>query len=145
MSVIDMETTATTPEAKDALKDRPLSDAPESHDKYPRSQLSESLVSVVDVETTVATPEAQDAPEDRPLSDALESHDKYRDVQPQHLSGRHLVHDIDLRLRHLFQKAGTVVERLYMDCDVGVVRMVSILVVVCIALYCLCGAIIYAV
>ena len=110
---------------------------------HPQGTQSESLISVVGIETTVATPEAKDAPEDRPLSDVPKSHDKYRDVQPQHLSGWRQ-HDADMRLHHPFQKAGAVAGRLYMDCDVGMVHMVGILVVICIALYHLWGAIIYA-
>jgi hypothetical protein len=107
-------------------------------------ELLESLVSVIDVDTMVAAPEAKDAPEDRPLSDVPESHNKHRDVQPQRLSGRHLHGADDLRFHHLFWKAGAVAEHLYMDCNMGMVRMVGILVIVCIALYQLCGSIIYA-
>jgi len=103
---------------------------------HPRGTQSESLMSVVDVETMVATPEAKDAPEGRPLSDVPESH------QPQRLSSWRR-HDADMRLRHLFQKAGALAGRLYMDCDVGMVRMVGILVVICIALYHLWRIIIY--
>jgi hypothetical protein len=164
MSIFEVETTVATPEAKDAPEDRPLSDVPDSqnHDKSidpcsdpegqpsqasqasrPRGTQLESLMSIFDVETTVATPEAKDAPEDRPISDVPENHDKYRDVQPQRLSGEHR-HDADMRLHHLFQKAGVVAEHLYMDCDAGMVRMVGILVVICIALYHLGGGIIYA-
>ena len=102
-------------------------------------------MSVVNVDTTAATPEAKDAPEDQPLSDVPKSQDKYHDVLPQHFSGWHLhVADIDLRLCYLFQKAGAVAEHLYVDCDVGKVGMVGILyVLICIALYCLYGAIVY--
>lgn len=109
-------------------------------------------MSVVDADTAAATPEANDAPEDRPLSDLPEGQDKYCDVtvQPQRPSGWHLHDaDVDLRLRHifqkaLFQKAGVVAEQLYMKCDVRVVGTVSIYVFICIALYCLYGAIVYA-
>jgi len=119
-----------------------------SQASHPLVTRSESLMSAIDVETTVASPaseEAKDAPDGRPLalqvqvSDVPKSHDKYCDVQPQRLG------DTDMRLRHLFQKAGALAGRLYyMDYDVGMVRMVGILVVICIALYHLWGAIIYA-
>jgi hypothetical protein len=100
------------------------------------------------MDNTAAAPEAKasNAPADRPLSDVPESHDKHRDVQPQRLSDwrLHGADDLRLRLRHLFQKAGAVAEHWYMGCDVGMVRMVGILVVICIAVYHMCGAIIYA-
>ena len=55
---------------------------------------------------------------------------------------------INLRLCHFFQKAGAVAEHLYVDCNVGKVGMVSMVgilyVLICIALYCLYGAIVYA-
>ena len=47
-----------------------------------------------------------------PLRDVPENYD-HDDVQPQCLSGQHL-HDTDnVRLHHLFQKAGAVAEHLY--------------------------------
>ena len=91
----------------------------------------------------------QTSDEDRraaPLRDVPENHD-HDDVQPQRLSGRRLHDTDDVRLRHLFRKAGAVAEHLYMDCNAGMVRlvtMVGIIVVICVALYHLCGAIIYA-
>jgi len=105
-------------------------------------------MSVINMDTTAATPEAKDAPEDQPLSNVPKSQDKYYDVLPQHFSGWCLhVTDIDLRLCHLFQKAGVVAEHLYMDCNVGKVGMVSMVsilyVLICIALYCLYRAIVY--
>jgi len=133
-----------------ALLPWPASSAqdPKGQPTYPQGTLSESLMSVINVDTTAAAPEARDAPEDRPLSDVPKSQDKHHDVLPQCFSGWRLhVADIDLRLRHLFQKAGAVAEHLYMDCDVGkvgIVGMVGILyVLICIALYCLYGAIVY--
>jgi len=126
-------------------------------------------MSVINVDTTAATPEAKDASEDQPLSDVPKSQDKYCDVLPQRFSGWCLhVTDIDLRLCHLFQKAGVVAEHLYInlrlchffqkagavaehlyvDCNVGKVGMVSMVgilyVLICIVLYCLYGAIVYA-
>jgi hypothetical protein len=117
-----------------------------SQASHPRGTQSESLTPAIDVETTVASPEeAKDAPDGRPLSNVprAESHDKYWRYWPKRLG------DADMRLRHIFQKAGALAWRLYyMDCDVGMVvplvRMVGILVVICIALYHLWGAIIYA-
>lgn len=104
-------------------------------------------MSIVNVETMATAPEGKDAPEDRPLSNVLpKSQDKYCDAQPQRPSGRRL-HDANLRFRHLFQKAGAVAEHLYMNCDMGIVAlvgMVGIFVVICIALYHLCEATIYA-
>ena len=95
-----------------------------------------------------AAPEAKDTPEDQPLSNVPKSHDTRRDVQPQRLSGRRLddaAENLRLRLRTLFRKAGAVVqEYLYMNYDVGIVHIVSILVVVCITLYYLCENITYA-
>ena len=118
---------------------------PEGQPSYPRGTLSESLMSVVDLDTTApAAPEAKDAPEDRPLIDVPESQDEYLGVQAWRLSGWRLHDDVGLRLRHLFQKAGAVAEHLYMDYDVGMVGKVGILVFICIALYCLYGAIVYA-
>jgi hypothetical protein len=106
-----------------------------SQASHPRGTQSERLMSVIDVET-------KGAPEGRPLSDVPESH-KYDNVQPQRLSGQRR-HDADMRLHQIVQKAGAVAGRLYMDCDVGMVRMAGILVVICIALYHLWGVIIYA-
>ena len=139
-------TLPTSDESIDAIQASDPEGLP-SQASCPRGTQSESLMSVVDVETTVATPEAKDAPEGRPLSDVPESHDKYCDVKPQRpsLSGRRR-HDADMRLRHLFQRTGEVAGRLYMDCDLSMVRMpvIGMLVVVCIALYHLWGVVIYA-
>ena len=142
MSVVDVDTTAAAPEANDAPENRPLGNVPESHNNDRGVQPQ------------------------RLSGWRLQWHDADLRLRLGHLSQKaaavlgavaeHLYMACDVgmvrpKLRHLSEKAGAVLaslaavaEHLYMGCDVGMVRMVSILVVICIFLYCLYGAIIYA-
>ena len=141
MSVVHVETAAAAPEAKDSPEDRPLNGVSESHDKYAQGKPSGNVISVVDVGIVAAVAVVDVGTVAAVAAVAAAP----GDVQPQRLGGWRLHGaNLSLRLRHLFQKAGVDAERLYLNCDVGIVGKVSILVVTCIASYRLCGALIYA-